>query len=153
MSEQLAVQEQETSEDLKLRIRRVIKAPRSRVFASWTTPHLMQQWFAPGQMRITSASTDLRVGGEYRIEMRGVDDTVYAAAGVYRKIVPDELLSFTWCGACDTGKETAVTVEFRDFEHGTELILTHEHFSSADAAAKRERGWTGCLDNLERLNS
>ncbi len=151
MSEQAAVQEQEKSEDLKLEIRRVIKAPRSRVFASWTTPELMQQWFAPGGMRVANASTDLRVGGEYRIELHGVDDTVVVAAGVYRKIVPNELLAFTWGGTCDAGKDTLVTVKFRDLDYGTELILTHEHFTSAEAVARHEHGWTGCLDSLEEF--
>ena len=131
MSQQAAVQEQEKGEDLKLEIRRVNKAPRSRVFASWTTPELMQRWFAPSVMRIASASTDLRVGGEYRIEMRGEGDAVVVATGVYRKIVPDQLLSFTWGGTCEPGRETLVTVEFRDLEQGTELILTHERFGSA----------------------
>jgi uncharacterized protein YndB with AHSA1/START domain len=146
------VQEQEKSEDLKFEIRRVIKAPRSRVFASWTTPELMRQWFAPGGMRVASASADLRPGGEYRVEMHGVDDAVHVAAGVYRKIVPNELLSFTWGGSCDPGSGTLVTVAFRDFEQGTELILTHEHFSSAEAAAKHEHGWIGCLDSLEAFS-
>jgi uncharacterized protein YndB with AHSA1/START domain len=152
MSEQAAVQEQEKSEDLKVEIRRVIKAPRSRVFASWTTPELMQRWFAPREMRLANASADLRIGGEYRIEMRGVDNAEYVATGVYRKIVPNELLSFTWGAGCDPGKETLVTITFRDFEHGTELILTHERFSSADAAARHERGWVGCLDKLEEFS-
>ena len=152
MSEQAAVQEQETREDLKLEIRRVIKARRSRVFESWTTPELMQQWFAPSGMRVANASADLRVGGEYRVEIRGVDDAEYVATGVYRKIIPNELLSFTWDNGCDPGKETLVTITFRDFEHGTELILTHERFSSAEAAARHEHGWTGCLDKLEELS-
>ena len=153
MSEQAAVQEQETREDLKLEIRRVIKAPRPRVFASWTTPELMQRWFAPRGMRVANASADLRVGGEYRVEIRGVDDAEYVATGAYRKIVPNELLSFTWGNGCDPhSKETLVTITFRDFEDGTELILIHEGFSSADAAARHERGWTGCLDKLEEAN-
>jgi uncharacterized protein YndB with AHSA1/START domain len=152
MSEQAAVQEQEKSEDLKVEILRIIKAPRPRVFASWTTPELMQRWFAPGEMRLANASADLRIGGEYRIEMRGVDNAEYVATGVYRKIVPNELLSFTWGAGCDPGKETLVTITFRDFEHGTELILTHERFSSADAAARHERGWVACLDKLEEFS-
>lgn len=152
MSHQAAVQDQETREDLKLEIRRVIKARRSRVFESWTTPELMQQWFAPNGMRVIKASADLRVGGEYRVEMRGVDDAEYMATGIYRAIVLNELLSFTWAGGCDPGKETLVTIRFRDFEHGTELILTHERFSSAEAAARHERGWNGCLDKLEELS-
>jgi uncharacterized protein YndB with AHSA1/START domain len=153
MSEQAAVQEHETREDLKLQIRRVIKARRPRVFASWTTPELMQQWFAPSGMRVANASVDLRVGGEYRIETRGVDDAEFVATGAYQKIVPNELLSFTWGKGCDPHrKETLVTITFRDFEDGTELILIHEGFSSSDVAAKHEHGWTGCLDKLEGLN-
>ena len=89
-------QEKEKSEDLKLEVRRVINAPRSRVFESWTTPELMQQWFAPGGMRVASARADLRVGGEYRVEMHGLDNAVYVASGFYQKIVPNELLSFTY---------------------------------------------------------
>jgi uncharacterized protein YndB with AHSA1/START domain len=58
----------------------------------------MQQWFAPGGMRVASARADLRVGGEYRVEMHGLDDAVYVASGFYRTIVPNELLSFTWGG-------------------------------------------------------
>jgi len=137
---------------LKLEVRRVIKAPRSRVFASWTTPELMQQWFAPSGMRVASAHADLRVGGEYRVEMHGLDNAVYVASGLYRKIVPNELLSFTWGGACDSGEETLVTVVLRDLEQGTELILTHERFRSAEAVAKHEHGWIGCLDKLEKLD-
>ncbi len=151
MSQNTAVQEQE-KQNLKLEIRREIKAPRSRVFESWTKPELMQQWFAPGGMRVASASADLRVGGEYRVEIRGLDNAVYMASGVYRKIIPDQLLSFTWRGACDSSKETLVTVEFSDCEYGTEIILKHERFDSAEAAAKHQHGWTGCLDNLEQMN-
>jgi uncharacterized protein YndB with AHSA1/START domain len=152
LSEQVAVKEQETREDLKLEIRRVIKAPRLRAFASWTTPELMQRWFCPEGMRVTNASVDLRIGGEYRIEMRGVDDAEYVATGIYRKIVPNELLSFTWGAGCDPSKQTLVTITFRDFENGTELILAHEHFSTLDLAARHERGWIGCLDKLEALS-
>jgi uncharacterized protein YndB with AHSA1/START domain len=152
MNEHAAVQEKAQGEDLKLQIRRVIKARRARVFESWTTPELMQRWFAPGEMRLVKASADLRLGGQYRIEMHGIDDAVFVASGIYRKIIPNELLSFTWGGACDPGAaETLVTVEFRDFEDGTELILTHEHFGSADAVAKHQHGWIGCLDNLEKF--
>jgi uncharacterized protein YndB with AHSA1/START domain len=151
MSEHAAVEEQEKSEVLKLEVRRVIKAPRSRVFASWTTPELMQQWFAPGGMRVASARADLRVGGEYRVEMHGLDNAVYVASGFYRKIVPNELLAFTWGGACEGGEETLVTVALRDLEQGTELTLTHERFRAAEAVAKHEHGWIGCLDKLESL--
>ena len=100
---------------------------------------------------MASARADLRVGGEYRVEMHGLDDAVYVASGFYRKIVPNELLSFTWGGPCDSGEETLVTVALRDLEQGTELIQTQERFRSAEAVAKHEHGWIGCLDKLEKL--
>ncbi|HEY4050402.1 MAG TPA: metalloregulator ArsR/SmtB family transcription factor [Acidobacteriaceae bacterium] len=151
MSESVALQEKAQSEDLKLQVTRTIKARRPRVFDSWTKPELMQRWFAPGEMTVANASADLRVGGEYRVEMHGVDGFVHIAAGVYKKIVPNEILSFTWGALCDSSTETLVTVEFKDVEGGTELTLTHEHFTSAESAAKHQHGWDGCLDNLEKF--
>lgn len=154
MSESVAVQEKAQNEDIKLQVTRTIKARRPRVFDSWTKPELMQRWFAPGEMTVANASADLRVGGEYRVEMQGVDGFVHIAGGVYKKIVTNELLSFTWGASCDSGNagnETLVTVEFKDVEGGTELTLTHEHFTSAEAAAKHQHGWDGCLENLEKF--
>ena len=64
----------------------------------------------------------------------------------------NELLSFTWGGSCEPGDETLLKVALRDLEQGTELILTHERFRSAEAVAKHEHGWIGCLDKLEKLD-
>jgi uncharacterized protein YndB with AHSA1/START domain len=149
MSESTAVQEKAQTEDLKLQITRTIKARRQRVFDSWTNPDLMQRWFAPGAMTVADASADLRVGGQYRVEMRGADGFVHVASGTYTRIIPNELLSFTWGGSCDPQADTLVTVQFKDVDGGTELILTHEHFPSPEAMAKHEHGWIGCLDKLE----
>ncbi len=153
MSESVAVQEQALNEDLKLQISRTIKASRQRVFDSWTRPELMQRWFAPGTMTVASASADLRVGGQYRVEINGVDGYVHVAAGIYTRIIPNELLSFTWGGNCNPGADTLVTVQLKDVDGGTELTLTHEHFTSSEAVVKHQNGWIGCLDRLERLES
>jgi uncharacterized protein YndB with AHSA1/START domain len=153
MSESAAVQEQAQNEDLKLQISRTIKASRKRVFDSWTRPELMQRWFAPATMRVSNATADLRVGGEYRVEIHGVDGYVHVAAGVYTRIIPNELLSFTWGAGCEPGVDTLVTVQLRDVDGGTELTLTHEHFASSQAVAKHQQGWIGCLDKLDKLES
>ena len=143
MSEHAALQEKAQSENLKLQVTRTIKASRPRVFDSWTKPELMERWFAPGAMTVANASADLQVGGQYRVEMHGVDGYVHVAAGVYKKIIPNEVLSFTWGGVCDPGPETLVTVEFKDVEGGTELTLKtralHFRRSSGQAPARMER--------------
>ena len=119
----------------------------------------MSQWFAPGEMVVTSASTDVRVGGSYQIDVydpsavgeNGERGRKGGAEGIYRKIVPNELLSFTWQGKCRPTEETLVTVSFKDVEEGTEVTITHEHFLTAESRDRHEQGWQGCLASLIRF--
>jgi uncharacterized protein YndB with AHSA1/START domain len=135
----------------KLCVKKLIKAKRDRVFEAWTTPELMKQWYAPDEMTVPHATSDLRVGGEYRIEMKGKlmgDEASGTVSGKYIRIVPGELLVFTWRWEGDPSPETVVTVELAEASGGTEVTVTHDRFSSAKARNKHEYGWTGCLENL-----
>src|ERR1700731_2469340 len=91
MSDGVAVKE-----NLSLQGKRMFKRRRQRVFDAGTRPELMHQWFAPGTMTVPHASADLRVGGAYRVEIKGDADVTHVASGVYQEIVPNELLRFTW---------------------------------------------------------
>ena len=44
-----------------------------------------------------------------------------------------------------------ITVEFNDLGDSTEVVLKHELFPDAEATANHEKGWTSCLNRLERL--
>ena len=39
------------SDNHSLRISSTIKAPRTKVYAAWTTPDILAKWFAPGLAR------------------------------------------------------------------------------------------------------
>lgn len=142
-----------TQTSLELRVSRVIKARRELVFAAWTQPELMRRWLAPGTMRVAEASADARVGGTYRIAMAGDGcngpQGSAQASGTYTAVVPNERIQFTWNMANDAAAETLVTVDLRDVAGGTEVVITHRGFASAERRDKHEHGWTGCLDNLE----
>jgi uncharacterized protein YndB with AHSA1/START domain len=138
------------SESTSLQVSRMIKARRQRVFESWTNPELLHLWFAPGTMSVTTATTDPRVGGAYRIEMKSAEVT-NIITGVYTEIVPNELLSFTWGWQNYPVPESRVTVLFKDVDGGTEVILSHERLSTEELRNKHEHGWVGCLHNLARL--
>lgn len=148
--------EQMVAENLKLEAKRTIRADRARVFAAWTQPELIKKWFAPGTMTTPSASNDLRPGGEYRIEMERCEERkegqheskTSVATGVYKTIVPGELLVFTWRGSWDPEEETLVTVHFKDIAGGTELTLTHENFTTPNSLSGHEQGWAGSLAKL-----
>lgn len=161
MASNLVMDVPQTSTGLKLQVRRVIKAKREQVFNAWTRPEMMQQWFAPGNMVVPSAKNDLRIGGAYRIEMLGSSACDAAekdadgyktaiATGTYKAIIPNELICFTWQGDCDSmNEQTLVTVQLKDVEGGTELILTHEGFAAVDSRDRHQQGWQGCLAKLE----
>lgn len=53
-----------TKESPSLEIRRVIKAPRDRVYAAWTDPAQLKQWFGPENVQTRDLIADARVGAE-----------------------------------------------------------------------------------------
>jgi len=54
-------------------------------------------------------------------------------------------------GPAADGSESLVTVEFRDREGQTELILTHTEFPESHGPAPYQMGWEGGLDKFVAL--
>ena len=142
---------------------RVIRASRARMYEAWTNPETLMKWFGPVGMHCPSATLDLRVGGEYRIDFperaasaggaggSGCDAQRTAAVGHYTKIVPDELLQFTWSPDWNLGEESLVTVSLKDVTGGTEITIVHENFNTEASRDGHNQGWMGCLDKLANL--
>jgi uncharacterized protein YndB with AHSA1/START domain len=138
---------------------RVIRAPRARVYEAWTDPEILKQWFGPTALRIPDVSLDVRVGGAYRIEFapRAVADgdacgsQNTAAFGHYTKIVPNELLQFTWSSNWQPGEDSLVTVSLKDAADGTEITILHENFNTEASRDGHNQGWMGSLDKLASL--
>jgi len=101
----------------------------------------------------SDVTLDLRVGGRYRIVMHGPNGETHRVGGVYREIVPNRKLVYTWAWESTPERESLVTVEFRSAGQGTELVLTHERFADTEARDKHQQGWNGCLDRLGRYLS
>jgi uncharacterized protein YndB with AHSA1/START domain len=135
-------------------IRRTYNASRSRVFAAWTRPELLRQWFAPPPgWTIPEAAVDARVGGAYRIAFRAPDGTERVVGGVFREYREPERFSYTWAWDDrdrDAG-EMLVTVELLERGAETELVLTHEHFADQTSYARHEGGWQLSLTNLAAI--
>jgi uncharacterized protein YndB with AHSA1/START domain len=141
-------------EKTRLQVRRVYNIPVAKVYAAWTEPDQIKHWMGPsddfGEAQVTS---DLRVGGRYRIVMPAPDGQVHKVGGMYREIVPNKRLVYTWAWESTPERESLVTVEFHAASNGTELILTHEQFADAEARDKHQQGWNGCIERFGRYLS
>jgi uncharacterized protein YndB with AHSA1/START domain len=79
-------------------ITRIIDAPLELVWKAWTEPEHVVRWWGPQYYTSPSAKIDLREGGKYIFAMRAPQEQggqESFTAGVYKKIVPMQLLEFT----------------------------------------------------------
>ena len=138
-----------------LSITRVFQAPIERVYSAWTKPEFLSQWFAPPGFKVVQAQAQVLEGGQYAVVIQGNDGTEVKHYGQYVQVTPPKRLVFTWelnnkaCGGgsghCET---TLVTLDFSDFEGGTQLVLTHERLPTQETLEGHKMGWEACLGEL-----
>ena len=145
-----------TKEKTRLEISRVIEAPRDRVYAAWTDPEQLKQWFGPENVKTRELVADARVGGTFRWDIINSEGEEMTMRGEFRELQPDKKIVFTWQWEDDEDWEnhiSIVTVELYDRGGGTELRLTHEQLPNEESRDGHTRGWESALDKLERLFS
>jgi uncharacterized protein YndB with AHSA1/START domain len=142
-----------------LELTRVIRASRARVYEAWTRPEILKHWHAPGEMNFVSAVMDVREGGTYEVLTRGVMCSTEGTTeedrnrrvtvrGEYRRVIPNELLQFTWSGSWAPMEISMVTVSLRDVEGGTEITLRHEQFATESSRDGHVLGWDSLFGKL-----
>jgi uncharacterized protein YndB with AHSA1/START domain len=143
----------------ELLITRTFDAPRALVWRAWTDPEHVKKWWGPQGFNNESCSSELRVGGNFRLEMRAPDGNLYPCVGTFREIVEQERIVYEGeateghpCGAGIPPRAT-VTVRFAEQDGKTRLTL-HTRFASAErkhaaAEARFVVSWEEALDRLE----
>ena len=139
-----------------LTLKRRLKAPPSQVYSAWTDPKKIARWFGPRDTAQASvaAEIDLRVGGHYRISFTSEGGEQHQVGGVYREVVPNRRLVFSWAWHSTPERASLVSITLApDGETGTLLTLQHEQFFDEKARDGHERGWAGTLEKLDRYLS
>ena len=80
---------------LDLVLERTIPVPPERVWAAWTEPKLLMQWFTPEPWKTVAAELDVRPGGRCVTTMESPDGEQYPNSGCYLQVEPNQLLVFT----------------------------------------------------------
>jgi len=132
--------------------KRRLNASPEKVYAAWTDPEKIVRWFGRTDAKADSfrANIDARVGGHFRVSF-STDDEYYEVSGVYREVVPNQRLVFSWAWHSTPERESLVTVSLKPDGDGTLLTLLHEQLFDQAARDGHERGWIGALDKLERF--
>ncbi|WP_421725485.1 SRPBCC family protein [Bauldia sp.] len=127
-------------------VRKVIRATPARLFAAWTEPRHLVQWWGPGPVTCPEAEVDLRVGGRYRIANRMPDGAINWIDGTFEAVEAPHLLVYSW--RMGDAPDERVTVRFNPHEAGAEVVVRHERIASPEAVKTHRLGWEGCLNGL-----
>ncbi len=134
-----------------LTLKRRLNASPEKVYAAWTSADQIIRWLGGSEVKreTARAEIDLRVGGRFRISFTGENGEFHEVGGVYREIVPNARLVFTWAWHSTPERESLVTVTIKPDGQGTWLTLHHDQFFDLVARDNHERGWTESLARLE----
>lgn len=144
----------------ELRLTRLIDAPREAVWACWTDPALLKQWFAPPPYTTPVAELDLRPGGSSLIVMQGPDGSRMPNRGQYLEVTPFERLVFTDAYTGDwaplEGRPfMTVRLTFEDEAGKTRYTARVLHWTQEDRETHEKMGfhpgWTICAEQLAAL--
>lgn len=147
--------------DLDLVLEREVDVAPELVWAAWTQPELVKQWFAPKPFTTPECEIDLRPGGTFRVVMQSPEgEVVDDSPGCVLEVVENR--RFVWTGAMGPGfrpvtSELPFTAVISMEPSGTgtayRAIAIH---GSADTRAEHDKmgfheGWGLCLDQLVEL--
>ncbi|MGH3879140.1 MAG: SRPBCC family protein [Actinophytocola sp.] len=136
----------------ELELTRVFDAPRELVFACWTDPAHLAQWWGPAGYTPTGVEADAVEGGAWRFGMRDPEEGgEHWASGVYLEVVPPERLvfSFRWDPRENQPDEdTLVTITFADRDGKTEMTFHQSGFATVESRDGHTDGWRSAFDDL-----
>jgi uncharacterized protein YndB with AHSA1/START domain len=136
-----------------LTLTRRLRARPEKVYAAWTEPENLARWFGPSKVTpgTTRAELDVRVGGRYRISFNNASGDYHEVGGIYREVVPNERLVFSWAWHSTPERESLVTISIKPDGAGTLLTFQHARFADEAARDNHQRGWIEFFDNLENF--
>jgi uncharacterized protein YndB with AHSA1/START domain len=111
-----------------IRLERLVDAPAAAVFAAWTRPEEIAQWWDPDGAPLVRCEIDLKPGGSFTFVPKNHPEMPFA--GTYREINPPDRLVFEAMGAtgrvslAEAGGRTrmTVTITCRSAEHLDQYI-------------------------------
>jgi uncharacterized protein YndB with AHSA1/START domain len=134
---------------------REFDAPRDLVFAAFTDPQHLAQWWGPNGFTTTTSSFDLRAGGEWRHVMHGPDGRDYQNRITFKEVVRPERIVYRHPGGPDVEPvQFRQTILFEDLGGRTRIIWRGDFPTAAerDRVIKVYGADKGLVETLARLS-
>lgn len=148
-------------ENKKIKVEREFAAPLAKVWAAWTDPEILDQWWAPKPWRAETKSMNFKVGGYWLYAMVGPDGTRHWARVDYQTI--DPMNSYTAQDAfCDENGEVntsfPINVWLNEFRASGPTTMVHVTLSFNEVSDLEKiiemgfkEGFTMAMGNLDDL--
>jgi len=127
---------------------RIFAVAPEKVWRAWTDPDALRIWWNQADSPGWIGELDVRAGGRYRVVIKDPEGVYHDVRGVYREVVPNRKLVFTWnLHDGPPERESVVTVELRATDGGTELQFKQEPIFDP----RSRDGWRGAFKRLGQL--
>ncbi|WP_299484259.1 SRPBCC domain-containing protein [uncultured Roseibium sp.] len=141
-----------TKAPIPLVVRRIIEAPRERLFSAFTNSETLTCWFTPSpDISVEALEYEFAPGGRFHLRYEMPDGRKPCVAGVFKEIEPSRLIVMTWEWQAPDPLENVpmvVTFRFLNAGIGTEVVVVHEGIPSDQACTIHAEGWEGTLTIL-----
>lgn len=133
----------------------MVQAPWERVFAVYTDPKLIPEWWGPRDTTAVVEEMDVEPGGSWRFVIRNSDGSETGFRGTYREVTPPERIvqTFEWEGM--PGYVSVETVTFEDLGDLTKVTTTSLFHTTEERdgmlGSGMERGMNETYARLDEL--
>lgn len=137
-----------------IRYERFFAARPESVFKAYTDPDMVMKWLGTPDSQLKEVTSDFREGGAFKFVWDSPDPAGMVMRGTWLEIDPPRLIRQTEVWDEDwTGGEVINTIEFKERDGGTLLVLTSLYSSqeARDGAMPAAEGFEVCLENLADL--
>ena len=110
-----------TPTEREIHVERMFDAPREQVWAAFTDPKLIPEWWGPTTV---VDHMDVRAGGSWRFVGHNADGSELAFRGTYREVTPPERIVQTFEMEGPRGSTHVETISFEDLGDRTKLTMT-----------------------------
>jgi len=160
-SQQAPITAVTTPSEREIHIERIFDAPRDRVFALYTDPQYVPEWWGPRGTTARVEQMDVKQGGSWRFVISNSDGSETGFGGRYREVTAPERIvqTFEWDGM--PGYISVETATFEDLGDRTRVVTTSLFHTTEERDGMLASGMEGGLNEtyqrfdelLERLAS